>query len=227
LKQFSGQAPLFPLPNVVLFPGAVLPLHIFEPRYRKMTADALNGERLIAMSLLATDATISSESFPPPVHPMVGLGQIVAHERLDDGRYTLVLRGVARARLLREQSVDLPYRIGELEICCDQTPPLPEFDRRTRAEDITALYCKLFPGAELQRLVQHSMCEDLSLGQVCDAIASAMPILPNLAQLLLDELNPDLRSQMLWQLLKQMDPAQSQRPQSVATKLFPPKFSSN
>ena len=64
LQQFSGQAPLFPLPNVVLFPHAVLPLHIFEPRYRQMTADALEGERLIAMSLLAPEGQTTGAGCP-------------------------------------------------------------------------------------------------------------------------------------------------------------------
>ena len=94
LQTFSGQAPLFPLPNVVLFPHATLPLHIFEPRYRQMTADALRGEQLIAMSLLKSVVQDASDSATPAIHPIVGLGQIIAHERLEDGRYMLILKGV-------------------------------------------------------------------------------------------------------------------------------------
>ncbi|MBC8116516.1 MAG: LON peptidase substrate-binding domain-containing protein, partial [Candidatus Saccharimonas sp.] len=84
LEHFSGLAPLFPLPNVVLFPHGLLPLHIFESRYRQMTADALNGEQLIAMSLLQPGWEKTPNQLLPPIHSMVGLGQIVAHERLDD-----------------------------------------------------------------------------------------------------------------------------------------------
>src|SRR5689334_9282717 len=116
LQTFSGRAPLFPLPNVVLFPHVAVPLHIFEPRYRQMTADALAGERLIAMALLQEEET---ELAQPAIDPMVGLGRIIAHERLDDGRYILVLRGIARARVIREESLDLPYRVGQLELCTD------------------------------------------------------------------------------------------------------------
>jgi hypothetical protein len=68
------------------------------------------------------------------------------------------------------------------------------------------------------------MSTDLPLGSVCDAIAPALPISPDLAQLFLNELNPDTRSQMLWQLLKQMEPA---RAQVAALKRFPPGFSAN
>ncbi len=227
LQQFSGQAPLFPLPNVVLFPQAVLPLHIFEPRYRQMTADALNGEGLIAMSLLAEDWESTAADGLPPIHSTVGLGRIVAHERLDDGRYILVLRGVARARLVREQPLDLPYRMGQLELCPDHIPTSVDFDRRTRAEEITSRFCQLFPGVEFQRLVQQAMSVDLPLGSVCDVIASALPIQPALAQLFLDELNPDLRSQMLWQLLKRMERPQALAPSSSSNRRFPPSFSIN
>ncbi len=229
LQQFSGQAPLFPLPNVVLFPHAVLPLHIFEPRYRQMTADALEGERLIAMSLLAPEGQTTGAGCPPPVHPMVGLGQIIAHERLDDGRYMLVLRGVARARLIREQAVDLgrPYRIGQLELCDDHVPPTADFDRQSRAEEIVSLFGRLFPGVEFQRLVQQALSIDLPLASVCDVIASALPIKPELAQLFLDELNTDVRSQMLWQLLKRMERPEPSKSSTTATRRFPPSFSSN
>src|SRR5579871_6732685 len=134
LMHFSGRAPLFPLPNVVLFPHATLPLHIFEPRYRRMTADALEGEQLIAMGLLKDSSSGLLEL--PPIHPVVGLGEIVAHERLDDGRYMLILRGIARARVVEEIASDLPYRVGKLELCEDVISSPVDFDRRARAEEI-------------------------------------------------------------------------------------------
>lgn len=96
LSEFSGQAPLFPLPNVVLFPYAVLPLHIFEPRYRQMTADAIAGEGYLAMALLRSAGHEESGGELPTIHDIVGLGKIIAHERLPDGRYYVFLRGLAR-----------------------------------------------------------------------------------------------------------------------------------
>jgi hypothetical protein len=81
----------------------------------------------------------------------------------------------------------------------------------------------LFPGAEFQRVVEQAMSADPPLGTVCDIVASALPISPDLAQLFLNEVNSDLRSQMLWQLLKQMEPARAK----AALKQFPPGFSPN
>jgi Lon protease-like protein len=93
--------PLFPLPNLVLFPRVVLPLHVFEQRYREMTADALAGDRQIAMALLKPGYQSHYEGCPP-IEPVVCIGTITSQRQLDDGRYNLLLQGVRRARVLRE-----------------------------------------------------------------------------------------------------------------------------
>src|SRR5262249_15697251 len=100
-SDFSGTARLFPLPNVVLFPQVMLALHIFEPRYRQMTEEALAGDRLIAMVLLKPGWDEEHE-VRPPLHRIVCLGRIVADQRLDDGRFNILLRGVSRARIVEE-----------------------------------------------------------------------------------------------------------------------------
>lgn len=105
--------PLFPLPNVVLFPRAVLPLHIFEERYKTMTSDALEGNRRIAMALLQPGWEKDYYS-KPAIEPVVGVGEILSHERLADGKYNFLLQGVARARVVREFG-GKSYRVAELE----------------------------------------------------------------------------------------------------------------
>src|SRR5438094_2455530 len=99
LDQFDGTARLFPLPNLVLFPHVIQPLHIFEPRYRQMTADALDGDGLIALAILQPDWEKDYEG-KPAIYPVACLGKIVADQRLEDGRYNLLLRGLRRARVL-------------------------------------------------------------------------------------------------------------------------------
>lgn len=97
----SDLLPLFPLPNVVLFPNVFLPLHIFEPRFREMVSDALEGDRLIGMVLLKPGWEPDYEG-TPPVYP-VGCSGLVTHvERLADGCFDIVLRGVERFRIVAE-----------------------------------------------------------------------------------------------------------------------------
>jgi Lon protease-like protein len=105
--------PLFPLPNVVLFPRAVLPLHIFEERYKAMTANALRGRGLIAMALLKSGWEKNYYQ-RPAIEPVVCVGTILSHEKLPDGKYNFLLQGRVRARVVREIEQEQPYRVAEL-----------------------------------------------------------------------------------------------------------------
>ena len=105
---------LFPLPNVVLFPRAVLPLHIFEERYKEMTADALAGDHRIAMALLLPGWEKDYHG-RAAIEPVVCVGRVVAHERLADGKYNLLLEGESRARVVGEKESGRPYRVAEAE----------------------------------------------------------------------------------------------------------------
>ena len=109
--------PIFPLPNVVLFPNVFLPLHIFEPRYRKMVDDALNGDRIIGMVLLRPGWEGHYEG-RPAVYPIGCAGVITHHERLPDGRFNIVLRGMEKFRIRGEEE-GRPYRVAQVE-------PVPE-----------------------------------------------------------------------------------------------------
>lgn len=105
--------PLFPLPNVVLFPNVFLPLHIFEARYRRMVADALAGERMIGMVLLRPGYQANYEG-RPPVYSIGCAGLITHAEPLADGRYNIVLRGIEKFRIVEEDH-GRPYRLGRVE----------------------------------------------------------------------------------------------------------------
>src|SRR5690242_6561563 len=96
-----ARVPLFPLPNVVLLPRAILPLHIFEDRYKQMTADALAGNRQIAMALLKPGWERDYYQ-APQIEPEVCVGTILSHEKLPDGKYNFLLQGQVRARIVKE-----------------------------------------------------------------------------------------------------------------------------
>lgn len=92
---------IFPLPNAVLLPGGVLPLHVFEPRYRELTRDCLAGSKQMAIALLQPGYEASYFE-RPAIHPVCGLGSIICSEELPDGRFHLLLRGVGRVRVEQE-----------------------------------------------------------------------------------------------------------------------------
>jgi uncharacterized protein len=104
--------PLFPLSNVVLFPQMPLPLHVFEPRYRKMVADARQGHEIIGMVLLKPGWEPIYQG-RPPVFAVGCAGRIEQCEALADGRYNIVLRGVARFRIAEEHGHE-PYRVASV-----------------------------------------------------------------------------------------------------------------
>jgi uncharacterized protein len=106
--------PLLPLPNAVLFPGVYLPLHIFESRYRTMVQDALDGDRIIGMTLLKPGFEAEYEG-RPPIYPIGCAGLITYAEPLPDGRFNIVLQGLERFRVIDENH-DRPYRVARIEL---------------------------------------------------------------------------------------------------------------
>ncbi|MBI3855961.1 MAG: LON peptidase substrate-binding domain-containing protein [Planctomycetes bacterium] len=193
---FSGIVPLFPLPNVVLFPGMFLPLHVFEPRYRAMTADALQGERLIAMALLKPGWQQNYEG-APPVHEILGMGKIVEDARLPDGRFNLVLFGLARVRLMKEVGFGA-YRTAQVEILEEGRAEVPAADRRRRT--LLALYTQIMK--DLMKGGIPAPPDDVPLGMLCDLVASLVLQDPAARQGLLEELDSAARCDRLLKLLE-------------------------
>jgi Lon protease-like protein len=105
-----GEIPVFPLPNVVFFPHTSLGLHVFEPRYRRMTEDALGSDGFMAVALLKPGWE-SDYYGTPPVHSVACAGSIEEHHLLPDGRYNIRLRGLCRVSLTRFVRCD-PYRVA-------------------------------------------------------------------------------------------------------------------
>ncbi len=93
--------PVFALPNVVFFPKTYLPLHIFEPRYRKMVADAALSQQCIGMALLK-DGWETDYYGHPPIYPIGCIGRLVSVQPLADGRSNILLQGLERFEIARE-----------------------------------------------------------------------------------------------------------------------------
>lgn len=216
LKGFSGRVRLFPLPGVVMFPHVVAPLHIFEPRYRRMTADALEGDRLIA-----TVGLTGGDGPTPPVEPVGCLGRIIHHERLADGRYNLLLLGRKRVRLVREiPDPDRPYRIAEAVVIEDE--PRSDIDGPEARRSLVQSFRQAIGAAaeiddEFFRLLESAE----SLGALADIMAHSLPIHGVQKQRLLAEPDVHARVGLLLRWIAEMTPT------LPLGRTFPPPFSSN
>jgi Lon protease-like protein len=123
---------LFPLPNVVLLPETTVPLHVFEPRYRALLADALASDRIIGMQLLDLSAAPDAEG-RPSLHAIGCAGEVVQHEPLEDGRSNILLRGTFRYRIETERPTETPWRVAEVTAL--KTEPLPRAGREGRTPE--------------------------------------------------------------------------------------------
>lgn len=172
----TGALKIFPLPEVVVFPGAPAPFHIFEPRYRVMIADALAGDRILAVATLRQAGEASLER--APVFPVAGVGFIEVEERLADARFNILLRGVARVRLVEELlDTGKPYREFRVEVLDDVYPPGGPAALAAEVSTLERFVLEL-----ARRSSNDSGTRDLAEavtrmrvpGRVCDAVAAAL-----------------------------------------------------
>jgi len=167
--------PIFPLPNTVLMPRAILPLHIFEPRYRDMAYDALRENKLIAIALLKPDYEAEYHTLKAEVYPYVCLGRIVKSETMPDGRYNILLEGVDRAQIKAENH-ERSYRRGTLSpVYCDPPPAAIVAEARTEIHRLAT--CKALRDlAKQANWLSIFDCNDISLSDIVDLLAySALP----------------------------------------------------
>ena len=139
--------PIFPLQDVMLFPTISRPLHIFEPRYRAMVADALKGDRIIGMVLLRAGYEAEYEG-RPPVYPIGCAGVITDAEELPDGRYVIVLRGLVKFRVTSEDG-RRPYRLARVEALSEVPDDEQRAALRRQRSRLTSLLAEVAaPGSE-------------------------------------------------------------------------------
>jgi Lon protease-like protein len=222
-ENFNGQARLFPLPNIVLFPYVIQPLHIFEPRYRELMADALRDDRLIAMATLQPGWEADYQN-RPPVYPVICIGQILKEETLPDGRYNFLLHGLSRARILDELPTSKAYRTARVRVLEDVpiASPAVEHDLRQRlSEQMNAWFDSQGPAlAQLRKMLESS----LPLGTLCDMFSFTLASDTEVKQELLELLDVEQRIRRLLDYLGPRLPAKSVE---ETARRFPPDFSTN
>ena len=195
---FNKPIPVFPLDDVVLLPHAVLPLHIFEPRYRQMMADALDGAGQIAMATFQGERWREEYHGRPPLRPAVCVGQIARHEKLADGRYNLLLQGVCRARIEQESEADAERMYREARLSPIDDPEqsdehLSDFRERIHAllqDDVMARFAGPDGESLSRQLIEYIDREEIPTTVVLDLLGHLMVKPAELKYRLLAE--PDL-----------------------------------
>jgi len=221
IEKFSGKVRLFPLPDLVLFPHVMQPLHVFESRYCDLLEDALRDDQLIAMAVLAPGWESDYEG-RPPLRPVACLTRVTTHHRLDDGTYNVLVLGLRRIRLVRELEPLRRYREAEVELCEDYDPP--EQAARCILRGLRNGFMKILPVLpDAQEQLDQLLESDISLGVLTDVLSYMLQIDLDAKAALLAESDVHRRGKMLLQHLSAI------ARQSATTDAipFPPQFSAN
>jgi Lon protease-like protein len=224
LEGFCGKARLFPLPNLVLFPHVMQPLHVFEPRYRQLVEDALAGDGLIAMAALTPGWEKNYEG-RPNLYSMACLGRITTHYRLTDGTYNVLLLGLRRVRLIHESKPTHLFREAQVELCSDLYPPYPIDHQQALQQKLRNALMQILPALpEAQEQLDQLLGHDVALGMLTDVIGYMLDIGLLQKQSLLTELDVYRRTNLLLTYLAEVTAAQASDQPVVC---FPPEFSLN
>ena len=221
-SNFTGVVKVFPLPNLVLFPGVIQPLHIFEPRYRKMLQDALNSDQLIAIAKLADDRETGGDN--PEIHQTVCIGKIVTHAELPDGGYHLLLLGARRANIIRELPSDLPYRLADVQVL-EKVPSASFGHQGPIRKQILGLFEELTnANSDLDReSISHLLSDDLPFGLLMDLVSFSCGACLEDQQRILESSNVLDRANMVIEVMQDLLTTFRQK----KALRFPPRFSYN
>jgi ATP-dependent Lon protease len=232
---FDGRVRLFPLPELVLFPHAMQPLHIFEPRYCEMLADALAHDHLIAMTTL-TGGPTSIMDGQAPIASTVCLGKIISHAETDNQRHNILLVGAKRAKIVRELDTGRPFRMAEVDVQSDIYPPAGAEFRVALKQHLLTTFGSVIPQTtNVQQNLYELMAGQMGLGPITDIIGYSLPFGIEDKLKLLGEPDVDRRAHSLVKLLESgkiqvhsvTDEEQLLDNVSAPNDTFPPPFSLN
>jgi uncharacterized protein len=183
--------PIFPLPGAVLLPYALIPLHVFEPRYRKMVRDCQAGSGVLALANIPAEALHEGKQ-QPRVLPVIGAGILARVDPLPDGRSNIVVRGVLRARIAEELESPEPYRLVRAERLADPETDAAAARFAQELRQLVLAVCARRPGPAATALAQVAGSTALP-GQLADAVGAMLIESPQERQQLLETSSPEER----------------------------------
>ncbi|MBS1271576.1 MAG: Lon protease 2 [Candidatus Marinimicrobia bacterium] len=198
LTQFSGEAPIFPLPETVFFPKTLLPLHIFEERYKQMTEEVLAGERIICIALLR-EGWEEEYLQDPPIYHTGTIGYLEDFTRLEEGKFNILLNGLAKVNIT-EMPSDRMYRRGEMRVIQDSSMsgnPQEEREKLLRQfRQVAEATDSDFPLEEVEQ-------SNISLEVLVNLVTTWLPISVADKQKLLEINDLAIRSEIVREYLRQ------------------------
>lgn len=187
LSGFEGLVRLFPLPNLVMFPGVIKGLHIFESRYCKLLEESLSTDELIAMTLLRPGWETQYLG-SAPIHDVICIGKIVQCAQTSEGRHNILLYGLKRARIVQEISTsNHGFRRAEVILMDDLLDPAESSTSSQLAERLVNAFRKAFPSAYLFTIFSLESVRTIPLGSLTDLITHEIPMTLGEKQALLSE----------------------------------------
>jgi uncharacterized protein len=223
--QFKGTVRLFPLPNLVMFPHVMQPLHIFEPRYRAMLEDALADDMLFALSWLLPGWETDYEG-RPPIHPVACLCKVTTHHKTEQDTYNVLVWGMKRVKIIRELPPTKPFREAEVKLLDDVYPPENAARRSELQHQLTVAFRQVLPKLPLvQPQLEAFLSNEIELGMLTDIVAYTLNLDQKVKLELLAQPLPDLRALLLLECL-----TSGKKPLAGFLSCngeFPPAFSSN
>ncbi|QEG23550.1 LON peptidase substrate-binding domain-containing protein [Mariniblastus fucicola] len=222
---FDGSVRLFPLPNLVLFPGVVQALNLFEPRYRQLMADVLSDDNLITMALVKPDP--ENLTMPvPEICNTVCVGKVMTHAKLENGTYNLLLAGVSRAVIVDELASDTLYRQARVKLIPEKS--LLNADDKSLRTKLIQLF-KNSRGVESEfdeEALDKLVSDKIEVGQLADLVAYASGISPMEQQLILETSDVRDRVETLISMLERLNEKVTMN-DGGDSREFPPGFSLN
>jgi len=202
LSHFNGKVRLFPLPDLVMFPHVMQPLHIHEPRYLDMLNEALDSDGLLAMSVLKPGWDNDYDG-RPPINAFACLGKIVTHQRQDDGQYNVLLLGMRRVKIERELPPKKSFREAQVTLLDDFCLTDNDQDRDDLQTALTTRFQECLPSSESATpALGQLLATEVPLSVLTDLVSFALPLDYSTKCELLGESDVDRRA---WLLLDAMD----------------------
>ena len=209
--------PVFPLPNVVLFPKATLKLHVFEPRYRLMMTEVIQGGQSICVALLKPGWEADYYG-SPAVYPVACVGRVAQHQMLPDGRYDLILQGEQKVEIEGFER-DHPFRIARVRRLIEDNAWGDREDASGQARELLAMFRRFNEEQGAAIDLAGLFGANMETDAVLNTIAMQINVEPAVKQHLLEMESTELRYRAVYQFLA--DASATQDVLDRARHLFP------